>query len=147
MRVFFVRPWLCLSALLFVALLCASCARNDRPPVFPAQGKVFYEGKPAVNALVILHPANNDAKLELVRPLGHVEADGSFKLTTFDNGDGAPAGDYVVTVDWRERTAPIEGAPPGRSLLPQRYANPQLSQLRIQIKEGTNELEPLKLTR
>jgi hypothetical protein len=153
MRVRSVRPWLrlpslvCRSALLAVALLGASCARDGRPPVYPAQGKIFYEGKPAANALVILHPVNKDPRLESVRPLAHVEADGSFKLTTFANGDGAPAGEYVVTVDWREKTAPVEGAPPGRSLLPQRYSNPESSQLRVQVKEGPNELEPLKLTR
>jgi hypothetical protein len=153
MRVPSVCPWfrlcslVCHCALLAVALLCASCARTGRPPVYPAQGKIYYEGKPTANALVILHPLKNDPQLESVRPLAHVEPDGSFKLTTFDNGDGAPAGEYVVTVDWREKTAPVEGAPPGRSLLPPRYANPQLSQLRVQIKEGTNELEPLKLAR
>jgi hypothetical protein len=147
MRVRYIPPWLPLAALSAVALVCASCARSDRPAVYPAQGKIFYEGKPAANALVILHPVNNDPKLESVRPLAHVEPDGSFKLTTFDNGDGAPAGDYVITVDWREKTAPVEGAPPGRSLLPPRYSNPQLSQLHVQIREGANELEPLKLTR
>jgi hypothetical protein len=147
MRVRSVRRWFLFPALLAVPLLCASCARNDRPPVYRVQGKIFYEGKPTANALVVLHPVNKDPRLESVRPLAHVETDGSFKLTTFANGDGAPAGEYVVTVDWRERTAPVEGAPPGRSLLPPRYSNPASSQLRVQIKEGTNELEPLKLTR
>jgi hypothetical protein len=136
------------ALLLALAVLTVSgCGRGNRLPSFPVRGQVFYQGRPAREALVIFHPVATGEEFAEVRPTGRVEADGSFTLTTYRANDGAPAGEYHVTIDWREHTAPVEGAPPGRSLLPPRYANPQSSQLHVRIREGTNELEPFKLSR
>ena len=33
-------------------------------------------------------------------PTGQVESDGSYTLTTYLKGDGAPAGEYAVTIYW-----------------------------------------------
>ena len=136
-----------LLVVLAVTLLCASCTRSDRLAVHPVHGRVLFEGHPATEALVIFHPQAAGEEWALIRPSARVGPDGSFTLTTYDAGDGAPAGDYAVTIDWREHTAPVEGAPPGRSLLPPRYASPQTSPLHAQVKPGANELEPFKLTR
>jgi hypothetical protein len=137
------------SAVLLVlaVLLVSGCGRSNRLPSFPVRGQVLYQGRPAREALVIFHPVASGAEFDVVCPSGRVGSDGSFTLTTYQAGDGAPAGEYAVTIDWREHTAPVEGAPPGRSLLPDRYSNPKTSKLHVQIKEGTNELEPFKLTR
>jgi hypothetical protein len=135
-----------LVALLGAALFGAGCGSRQLP-VFPVHGLVVYEGRPAAEALVIFHPVKNEGAFANVRPIGRVGADGSFTLTTYSADDGAPAGEYDVTIDWREHTAPVEGAPPGRSLLPARYSSPQQTQLHVQITEGSNDLQPFKLTR
>src|SRR6516225_10019194 len=89
-----------LAALLPLAtgLACGKQAGHVR--VMPVHGRVFWRGKPLANALVILHPQNT-AELAGLRPLAHADQTGSFELTTYDEGDGAPAGDYAVTIEWR----------------------------------------------
>jgi hypothetical protein len=136
-----------LLALAALLVAVSGCGRSNRLPAFPVRGQVLYQGRPAGEALVIFHPVATAPEFADVRPTARVAADGSFTLTTYQANDGAPAGEYDVTIDWREHTAPVEGAPPGRSLLPSRYANRQLSKLHAQIKQGTNELEPFRLTR
>jgi hypothetical protein len=48
---------------------------------------------------VVFHPKDN-ADPQAPRPFGTAGADGSFGLTTSRPGDGAPAGEYRVTVIW-----------------------------------------------
>lgn len=130
------------AALAVPLLFCASCARNDgRVPVYPVRGQVFVGEKSATKALVVFHPAGVDDPAAL-RPYGHVREDGSFQLTTYDTGDGAPAGEYLVTVVWLR---PAGGEDPP-DLLKGRYRNPSASQLKATIQEGPNELAPFKLT-
>src|SRR5215475_11519546 len=82
-----------------LACLCSACAKSDRTSVYPARGQVLFEGEPTPHALVVLHPVSAENK-ETPRPQGKVDADGAFTLSTYDAGDGAPAGEYVVTVQW-----------------------------------------------
>jgi hypothetical protein len=82
-------------------------------------------------------------------PRGRADRDGHFTLTTYEFGDGAPAGEYVVTIIWR---APLPGASPhdevleyaagGPDQLEGRYADPATSPLRVTIKPESNELAP-----
>ena len=79
------------------------------------------------------------------KPSGTVRADGSFILSTYPYGDGAPAGEYKVLVTWyppnaREITNP-------KNLLPARYENTTLTPLTATVKEGSTELETFKLTK
>jgi hypothetical protein len=135
-----------LAVVLGAALLVPGCVRSDRKPVYPVQGQVLFEGKPVPGAQVILHPLGDDDKDHPVRPLGQVGPDGSFRLTTYDAGDGAPAGSYAVTVALLKKPAGVEGDL-SRNVLPPRYANPQTSPLRIDVARGGNELPPFQLTR
>ena len=93
------RQRLPLAASVLAAALLTSCQRGDRKPVFPVNGSVFYQGRPAEGARVAFHPGR-DPNAHGLRPQAVVAADGSFRLTTFINHDGAPAGDYYVTVYW-----------------------------------------------
>jgi hypothetical protein len=77
-------------------------------------------------------------------PTATVQADGTFALTTFTKGDGAPPGDYVVTVQWF-RVAK-DGSVGGNSL-PKRYASPSTSPLSVTIREGKNDLPPFTFHR
>lgn len=125
-----------------LTLAGAACTQApEHPPVFPVTGKVLYEGKPAPGAVVILHTpgVTNDAS----RPRGQADANGEFHLTTYEAGDGAPAGDYVVTVEWRQAgDHPEEGA----ELLPPVYGDPKLSPLKTTVTSEGNAawILPLK---
>jgi hypothetical protein len=125
-------------------LFLPACAGEKRKPVFPVQGKVLFEGKPAAGAVVFFHPVGV-AGADALRPHATVEADGTYRLTTYNGPDGAPAGEYDVTVVWTRPSR--RGDEEGDSLLPVRYRAPTTSRLRAEVKEQPNELPPFKLTR
>ena len=129
------------AVLLAVAL--ASCSKStDRPATYPITGRVLYEGRPASGAVVILHRADGANTSE--RPRAKADAQGEFTLTTFTTGDGAPAGEYAVTVEWRRADDHPEQ---GVDLLPPSYSDPKTSKLKVTIAGGSNEPLVLKLTR
>ena len=68
-----------------------------------------YKGKPVPDALVAFHPAGaapaaskpgDGPPAGPPRPTGKTDAEGKFKLHTYVGDDGAPAGDYQVTVSF-----------------------------------------------
>src|SRR5207249_8533874 len=82
-----------------VALSVVGCGSDGRKPVYPAKGQVLVTGKPAQYAQVALHPLN-PADKDAPHPTANVGPDGTFVLTTYQAQDGAPAGEYAVTVQW-----------------------------------------------
>lgn len=137
-------------ALLLVAtagLSLPSCSERDltEQPVFPVTGSVLVRDQPAENALVVFHPLGQNAG-ENLRPSGRVEADGTFTLESYRTDDGAPAGEYAVTVVWPEEAS---GPMPDPDLAPDRlrgrYANPQESSLRVSVAAEENHLPPFDL--
>src|SRR5438309_11518461 len=114
------------SAVVMVVLSClAGCgdAAPPRAPVHPVTGKVLVNGRPAEKAMVVFHPLGT-ADPRALKPLGTVGADGTYRLTSYLTGDGAPEGEYAVTVVWPGGPPPKapDDLPPDR---PQgRYADP-----------------------
>jgi hypothetical protein len=134
---------------LLLVALSVSCS-GGRRPVYRVGGEVFFEGKPTPGALVILHPVN-DPDPNAPPAIGRVRADGSFTPTTYTTDDGAPAGEYAVTVTWVKeqdnQDAPKEAQRDPKNLLPERYGKVATSGLRVRIHEGPNHLAPFLLTR
>lgn len=126
-----------------VSLGCGGA--EGRVPVFPAGGKVTVGGEVPEGALVILYPAKAGGENEL-RPRGTVKADGSFKLTTYDAEDGAPAGDYSATIAWNKLIKRGSDFVAGPNIVPPQYASKDASPWKIQIKEGSNELPEQAIT-
>jgi hypothetical protein len=123
-------------------LFVASCSGGSGK-LYPVTGSVFYLNKPADGALVVFQPVN--AGPDSLMPSGTVGADGTFKLSTRDRGEGAPAGDYVVLITWYPPNArEVENA---RNQLPERYGSPTDSPLRATVNQGPTELEPFRLTK
>lgn len=100
----------------------------DRKPVHEVRGLAFLDGTPIPGALVVFNPGKTGVRAE-----GKVAADSSFALTTYKSGDGAVAGDYVVTVQWRleDRHGKV-----GPNLLPTKYAAASTSGLRVNTQAG-----------
>src|SRR5262249_3462662 len=123
---------------MLLAVLCPACGKKDqRKSVYPVRGQVFVQKQPAVDAFVIFHPLN-DPDPQPTKAYGRVGKDGSFTLTTYSTGDGAPAGEYDVTISWRKLNE--YGEEEGPDQLRGRYSNPKTSKLRAHVTEGTNEL-------
>ncbi len=118
-----------------LALGCSACGGGeDQKPVFPVSGQVFVKKQPAVGALVVFTPVRDaDSKLwPKGYPRGTVQKDGSFRLTTYKTDDGAPVGEYAVTVVWGK---PLPGKEEEVDHLAGRYADPKASRIRVQVKE------------
>jgi predicted phosphodiesterase len=113
-------------------------ATAKRPETRQVRGHLFYEGTPAAGAYVVFQRIGGKEK-RAVRAEGMVEADGSFMLSTYRANDGAPEGDYAVTVVWRKPSVDGDGkASP--NLLPARYAKEETSGLKSTIKPGPNDV-------
>jgi hypothetical protein len=129
--------------LLAAWLTLPGCRPSDQKPVYPVKGQLFVRSKPAEGALVILHPTENADPQQWTAgyPRGAVAADGSFEVSTYGEGDGAPAGQYTVLVQWRSAAA--EGSDPEASnadRLGGRYLDPATSKLRATVEEKPTEL-------
>ena len=123
--------------------------KNDRLPVNRVGGSVFVVGKPAVGAKLFFHPVDAGFNPRALRPFAEVAEDGTFELSTYLADDGAPEGDYVVTIYWPAPKKLFKGKFEDDSLAPDRlkdlYSNPRTSKLRAHINCGDNLLPPFEL--
>jgi hypothetical protein len=132
-----------------LAFLCGSgCSSSDQQPVYPVSGAVFVRSKPADGARVVLRPAGeiNPDEWPAGYPRGTVQSDGSFQITTFEPGDGAPQGRYVVLVEWKPPLA--EGTDPetaSQDRLRGRYVDPDKSILRAEVQAAPTKLPRIDL--
>lgn len=144
-------------ATLLVAMgiwFAADYERLLRPNVYPVTGTVEFEGQPAEGATVTFHPVSGATSGEkggskqtaTILANGLTTSDGGFSLRTFGPNDGAPAGDYLVTVEWRKLVGTGEDQVVGPNVLPARYANPQTSGIKLTVLKGENKF-PLRLLR
>ncbi|MGH6680102.1 MAG: metallophosphoesterase family protein, partial [Bradyrhizobium sp.] len=101
----------------------------------PVSGKVFYRGSPAVGAEIVFRPADATARRAAGSARGRVEADGSFRLTTYYAFDGASPGEYQVSIVCYPPAA-ASGGDRGANRLPERYARPETSKLTATVESG-----------
>jgi hypothetical protein len=132
----------CLAPLgLALALGCNSSSPHvieNQKPVHPVKGKLTVAGKPAGGAFVLLVPVKEAAENPDPRPRATTAEDGTFALSTYGENDGAPVGEYIVTVYWEDTDTQADK-------LKERYRNAANSKLRATVKEGSNDLPPLDL--
>jgi hypothetical protein len=118
----------------------AGVAETNRKPTHPARGKVWCDGTPAVGTVVTFFLLDPEGKKKPARAADAlVEADGSFVLTTYRAGDGAPAGDYVVTVMPTPPYFPQADQPARKTPVPEAYAGPETTPLKATVKSGGND--------
>lgn len=104
-----------------------------KAPTYPVRGQAYFEGVPMAGAVITLIDVKDKAA-KPTKTLGIVEADGTFRLSTYQAFDGAPAGDYLVGVAWREANGSRA------NLLPAKYASPATSGLRATVTMAPNDL-------
>jgi hypothetical protein len=134
------------------ALAFSGC--GDNHGLYPVYGKVLCKGEPAAGAIVYFHRKDFTDRSHEVTPIGIVQSDGSFTVTSASLGDGALPGEYLVQIEWRE--GPIQlGRPPrgtrGKPMreppdrLKGRYANLKKPRLEAEIKPETNYLSAFEV--
>ena len=104
----------CIAAVVLVITAggCASEATGEL--LHPASGQVLFGGSPVAGASVVLYPEEmvsaaadgSRAAVSPFRPNGITDAEGRFKLGTYVQHDGAPAGRWVITLTWPDERIP-----------------------------------------
>ncbi len=127
-----------------LALVAALCGCGAKERLHPVEGKLFIGGQPAANAKIAFHPLGGSAPRALI-PVGVTRPDGSYSLMCRAPGDGAPAGEYVVTLIWPDvalvQDECVEEVAHDR--LKGRYADAAKSPLRATVAPGRNDI-PLR---
>lgn len=131
--------------IILIAILVAmlsGCRGERRESVYPVRGMVLFDDRPLAEAQVVFHPVAS-AQRSL---LANTNTRGEFSLTTYEPNDGAPAGEYRVTVEYRELVQEgDEMTRTGANLLPTHYASQADSGLRCTVNAEKNHLEPFRL--
>jgi hypothetical protein len=129
-----------------VASGCSGASGPAKKVCFPAKGQLLVQGKPAEGALLIFQPKENANPAEWSAGYPHATtlSDGKFEVGTYADNDGAPAGDYVVSVSWSTPNPQNEEAS-GPDRLGGRYADPAKSNLTAKVEARPTELPPINL--
>ena len=129
--------------LVFVALGCGDNLPKgpEKLATVPATGVLRYKGKPVPSALVTFQSV--DGK---VSSFGRTDAAGSFTLSTYSSQDGVPPGRYkvIAAIGSAREVEPgvLEDEPKAGSKypLPAKYANPDTTDILVEVKEqGRND--------
>lgn len=137
----------CAVVLVGMLLVTAGCGggKAGRLPVYPARGKVLLDGRPTKGIFVYCWPGDI-GKNEAYCPTGQTDEQGNFVLSTYGENDGAPEGEYVVTLEWPERFNVISNRWEGDRFKKAPYNDRNTSPLRVTIRKQPNELEALQLS-
>ncbi|HQR41444.1 MAG TPA: hypothetical protein PLX97_02145 [Gemmatales bacterium] len=146
MTTFSLRAVFSLSAVFVIACIVAGCSSGPkRPACYPVNGKVFLNQQAVAEAQVTFHPKQGNS---ITLPIAITDGNGEFHLTTYSDRDGAPEGDYIVTVELKQLVQQgEEKTRSGKNLLPADYANITRSPLKATVKPGTNSGVILELKR
>jgi len=111
-------------------------------PLTPVQGKVSYKGLPVTGGTIVFTP--DGVKGEKSNKIAHakIDADGGYQLTTGE-AKGASPGLYRVSVVSLAHTNPPGAADRFKaplSLLPDKYRDPELSELTCEVKARKNNI-------
>lgn len=132
-----------------MALAVSGCDQGEgRLRVYPVSGKVLVGGQSAAGAKVVFYPESPDLTGPGTPvPAGTTNANGEFQLRSYDPDDGAPAGQFKVTVIWPEPIPPNvdqEMYQP-KDRLKGKYGMPERTTLTATVEEGGGELPPFEL--
>ncbi|RCS44639.1 carboxypeptidase regulatory-like domain-containing protein [Bremerella cremea] len=125
--------FLCLT----VSLCSLGCSTNEHEyfakSTVPVTGKVTVDGVAPGSPIVIkCHP---EGGLDTEHPSvtqALTTPEGTFNLSTYEEGDGIPAGKYQVTFFWGKFN-PISGSYGGPDKLKNRYAKPDKTPITLEV--------------
>ena len=113
----------------------------------PVQGQVTYQKKPLEFGTVMFQPTSGQPAR------GEIQPDGTFRLTTYRNGDGVVPGPHRVRITCFESQRPGVNMPKdqeipmlGASLIPQKYGDYNTSELEVDVGPDLTEPVVFELT-
>jgi hypothetical protein len=122
--------WVLAFASVAAIVACGSGCKQT-PRVVPVAGKVLYNGKPLPFGSVMFQPDQGQAAV------GDIQADGSFKLSSYGPDDGAVPGTHKVSVSCYEghRPGKASGDSLGKLLIPLKYTRFGSSGLTAEVQD------------
>jgi hypothetical protein len=134
-------------AVAFVTLVSCGGGRNFHK-VYPVKGKILVNGQPVEECQIVLNRTFEDKNP--VTPQALTNANGEFQITTYFANDGAPEGEYIATIEWRERSGVTKMDFEGPDRLGGVYAKVEktkaLPGFVIKVEKSPLELPPFNLT-
>ena len=128
-----------LSSLLLVIVIGCSGSGNF-PKTVPVSGTVTYKGSPVPGMMITFLDANRTDS----RPAsGITDESGHYRLTTFQNNDGAIPGEkkvYIYVVPPGDADAPVKFAKPTVPI-PAQYNNSETSGLTATVEDQTTVVD------
>lgn len=135
--------------LLMILVLNSGCSEEQafRKATTPAKGIVTVDGQPPGSGIQIeCHLVGTADTEHPTASATETDADGKFAISTYESGDGLPAGDYTLTFTWQEFNV-ISRSYSGEDKLNGRYSDPKTSTIKLTVKEGEeNDLGVVALT-
>ena len=134
----------CGIVLLLIVVGLGGCGESrdpNLPDLVPVTGKITLDGKPLPGATVGFFGNASGS----TGSVGTTDADGVYQLQTLNNGEGAPVGQYIVSVsklvkpDGSDLPTDVEIDPmstPHKELLPPKYSDMNQTVLKTEVKEG-----------
>jgi hypothetical protein len=132
-----------LCVMLIGATVGCTDQTTSRVQTYPVSGSITLKGQPLPGAFVALHPKAPQPNVP--SPRASIGPDGSLKVSTYDGGDGAPEGEYVVTVEWFKPIKSGGDLVAGPNVVPKKYSSPRTSDITIRVAAQENVLPPITL--
>lgn len=130
-----------ITSIVLTLIVLSGCSEK-RIEVFPVTGKVTFAGQIPSGAQIVLHAVNRTEPCD-VAPSATVKPDGTFAISAYEQGDGAPAGEYVATVHWF-KIIPKDGTA-GPNVIPALYTSAKTSPIKISVKDGATVVPPITI--
>lgn len=123
-----------------LALALPACGQSDgKRPVFPVSGKVLIDGQPGHEVRLLFIPTNT-ADTMAPKPTAITDEQGNLIVTTYVTGDGAPEGEYKISLEWPKMVNYFGRMQPGPDRLGGKYKNAAASKWTVFINAGNNTL-------
>ncbi|MCE9548370.1 MAG: hypothetical protein K8T25_23090 [Planctomycetia bacterium] len=137
-----------LAMLAIVNVGLSGCSKVDdqrKQVTLPTTVQVLQKGTPVADCQVILHPIDPDkVTLRPVLPNGKTGPDGTATLTSYMANDGAPPGEYVVTLICKPAAGEKDGETEyAADKFEGRYADVKKSTIHSTVKPG--ETSPIRI--
>jgi hypothetical protein len=134
--------WMTVCSILGFASV--GCERG--PKIVPVEGSVRFEGAPLRFGSVSFQPARGQPAI------GHIQPDGTFRMTTFKLNDGATVGPNKVRITAYQSQDPANTPTAGEQslgklLIPERYTFYDQSGLTADVKPSENQPFVFELTK
>jgi hypothetical protein len=137
------------------SLAAAGCSSDD-VAVYPVRGTVTFEGRPlpgggAIDFIPLTRQEGKTAG-------GTIAADGTYRLSTYNDGDGSMVGEFRVVItqvtdqeppNTEDGEAPATAPPglPAADRIPTIYSDPQNSPLTAKVEAKSENVFDFPLTR